>query len=37
LLAGEEGSRILLLGGGFTRDALLAVCRAELDASGGTT
>ena len=37
LLAGEEGSRILLLGGGFTRDALLEVCRAELGASGGTT
>ena len=37
LLAGEEGSRILLLGGGFTRDALLEVCRAELGACGGTT
>jgi len=37
LLAGEEGSRILLLGGGFTRDALLDLCRAELGASGGTT
>lgn len=37
LLAGEEGSRILMLGGGFTRDALLDVCRAELNACGGTT
>jgi chemotaxis protein methyltransferase CheR len=36
LLAGEEGSRILMLGGGFTRDALLDVCRAELAACGGT-
>ena len=37
LLAGVEGSRILMLGGGFTRDALLDVCRAELNACGGTT
>ena len=37
LLAGEEGSRILLLGGGFTRAALLDVCRAELSACGGAT
>jgi chemotaxis protein methyltransferase CheR len=35
LLAGEAGSRILLLGGGFGRDALLAFCRAELRACGG--
>jgi chemotaxis protein methyltransferase CheR len=34
LLAGEDGSRILLLGGGFGRDALLALCRAELRAAG---
>jgi chemotaxis protein methyltransferase CheR len=36
LLAAEEPSRILLLGGGFTRDALVALCRAELRAAGGT-
>jgi chemotaxis protein methyltransferase CheR len=36
LSRGEEGSRILMLGGGFTRDALLDVCRAELAACGGT-
>jgi chemotaxis protein methyltransferase CheR len=35
LLAGEVASRILLLGGGFGRDALLALCRAELRACGG--
>jgi chemotaxis protein methyltransferase CheR len=35
LLAGESGSRILLLGGGFTRDALIDLCRAELRAGGG--
>ncbi|WP_242342426.1 CheR family methyltransferase [Anaeromyxobacter terrae] len=35
LLAGEDGSRILLLGGGFTREGLLEVCRAELGACGG--
>jgi chemotaxis protein methyltransferase CheR len=35
LLAGEAGSRILLLGAGFGRDALLAFCRAELRACGG--
>jgi chemotaxis protein methyltransferase CheR len=36
LLAAEEPSRILLLGGGFTRDALVELCRAELRAAGGT-
>ncbi|HEY4186516.1 MAG TPA: CheR family methyltransferase [Polyangia bacterium] len=35
LLQGEEASRLLLFAGGFTRDALLALCRAELKASGG--
>lgn len=35
LLAGEDTSRILLLGGGFTRAALVDVCRAELRACGG--
>lgn len=34
LLAGEDASRILLLGGGFSRDALVALCRAELKAHG---
>lgn len=35
LLQGEEASRLLLFGGGFTREALVAFCRAELAASGG--
>ena len=35
LLQSEEPSRLLLFGGGFTREALLALCRAELTASGG--
>ena len=35
LLAREDTSRLLLFGGGFGRDALLALCRAELVASGG--
>jgi chemotaxis protein methyltransferase CheR len=35
LLAGEDGSRLLLLGGGFGRDALLELCRTELRACGG--
>jgi len=35
LLAGEDAARILLLGGGFTRAALVDVCRAELRACGG--
>jgi chemotaxis protein methyltransferase CheR len=35
LLAYEDTSRILLLGGGFSRDALLDVCRRELRACGG--
>ena len=30
LLAREESSRILLFGGGFTREALMELCRAEL-------
>ncbi len=34
LLAAEEASRILLLGGGFSRDALVDLCRAELRACG---
>jgi chemotaxis protein methyltransferase CheR len=36
LLAAEEGSRILLLGGGFRREALVGLCSAELRACGGT-
>jgi chemotaxis protein methyltransferase CheR len=36
LLAAEDGSRLLLLGGGFTREALVNLCRAELRACGGT-
>ncbi|GEJ55406.1 CheR family methyltransferase [Anaeromyxobacter diazotrophicus] len=35
LLAGEDASRVLLLGGGFSRDALAELCRAELRAAGG--
>jgi chemotaxis protein methyltransferase CheR len=35
LLAREDGSRILLFGGGFSREALVALCRAELGAAGG--
>lgn len=31
----EELSRLILFGGGFGRDALLALCRAELIACGG--
>jgi chemotaxis protein methyltransferase CheR len=36
LLAGEDAARILLFGGGFTRDALSQLCRAELHAAGYT-
>jgi chemotaxis protein methyltransferase CheR len=35
LLAAEDGSRLLLLGGGFRREALLGLCAAELRACGG--
>jgi chemotaxis protein methyltransferase CheR len=34
-LAAEDPSRLLLLGGGFGRDALVELCRAELRACGG--
>jgi chemotaxis protein methyltransferase CheR len=37
LLEREDASRILLFGGGFTREALVEFCRAELRAVGGTT
>ncbi len=35
LLAGEDVSRLLLLGGGFRREALAALCASELRACGG--
>lgn len=35
LLDGEEASRLLLFGGGFSREALLQLCRTELRAVGG--
>jgi chemotaxis protein methyltransferase CheR len=31
----EDASRLLLFGGGFTREALIALCRGELQACGG--
>jgi chemotaxis protein methyltransferase CheR len=34
LLRREEPARLLLFGGGFTREALLALCRAELQVCG---
>lgn len=37
LLDREDASRILLFGGGFTREALVEFCRAELRASGGAS
>lgn len=35
LLQREDSSRLLLFGGGFSRDALLALCRAELRSCEG--
>jgi chemotaxis protein methyltransferase CheR len=35
LLEREEPSRLLFFGGGFSREALLAFCCAELAACGG--
>jgi chemotaxis protein methyltransferase CheR len=35
LLEREEASRLLLFGGGFNRETLMAICRAELTAAGG--
>ncbi|GMU23354.1 MAG: hypothetical protein AMXMBFR13_34320 [Phycisphaerae bacterium] len=35
LLEREEGARILMFGGGFSREALVRLCRAELRACGG--
>ena len=37
LLAREDAARILLFGGGFTREALVALCRSELRASERTS
>jgi chemotaxis protein methyltransferase CheR len=34
LLAGEDASRLLLFGGGFSRDTLRQLCRTELRAAG---
>ncbi|MEA2749204.1 MAG: chemotaxis protein methyltransferase CheR [Myxococcales bacterium] len=36
LLQREDASRLMLFGGGFGREALVALCRAELVACGGT-
>ena len=35
LLQREEASRLLLFGGGFSREALIALCRADLSRCGG--
>jgi chemotaxis protein methyltransferase CheR len=35
LLEREESAHILLFGGGFSREALVQLCRAELQTSGG--
>ncbi len=35
LLGREDAARIVLFGGGFGRDALVRLCRAELQAAGG--
>jgi chemotaxis protein methyltransferase CheR len=35
LLRAEDPARVLLFGGGFSREALVALCRAELVRSGG--
>jgi chemotaxis protein methyltransferase CheR len=35
LLAREDASRLLMFGGGFSRDTLLRLCRTELRAAGG--
>ena len=35
LLQREDASRLLLFGGGFNRETLIALCRAELQACGG--
>jgi len=35
LLQREDASRLLFFGGGFSREALTALCRAEIAACGG--
>ena len=35
LLARDDAARIMLFGGGFSREALTQLCRAELHAAGG--
>lgn len=35
LLGREDSSRVLLFGGGFSRDALASLCRSELQGCGG--
>lgn len=35
LLAREDAARVVLFGGGFSRETLLALCTAELRAAGG--
>lgn len=35
LLQREDAARVLLFGGGFSREALIALCRTELDRRGG--
>ena len=35
LLPREDAGRILMFGGGFTRDALIRLCRSELTRLGG--
>lgn len=36
LLQREDAARVVFFGGGFNREALVALCRAELRAAGGT-
>jgi len=37
LLQREDSSRLLLFGGGFNRDGLIALCHSELERLGGAT
>jgi chemotaxis protein methyltransferase CheR len=37
LLEREDASRILLFGGGFTREVLVAFCRSQLRGCGGAS
>jgi chemotaxis protein methyltransferase CheR len=36
LLEREDGARLMMFGGGFNRHALLALCNAELEQTGGS-